>query len=486
MSQPLLFDLDPRLLAAEAPDEAPRPGAPRLRRPDRAQVRLLSASLDSLVSERHRVRPIWRFVERLDLAVLLNPIKSRECGPGRPAIEPRILLTLWLYATSKGIGSAREIERLCNEHDVYRWICGGVSVNYHTLSDFRSEQGKAFEDLLRQLLAALMHNKIVRVRRVAQDGMRVRASAGADSFRREPSLKECKAEAKRLVARAVKRSKDPHRDRRKRAAQERAAKERLERVERALAELPAIRAAKKNDEQRTNARASTTDPEARVMHMPDGGFRPAYNVQLATDTESRVIVGVQVTNSGGDAGQVLPMLDEVERQTGKRPKELLVDGGFVNRDAIEEAAERGVKVFAPVPAPKQEGVDPHAPKSDDPKAVAAWRRRMGTDGAKEIYKERASTAETINADLGTKQGLGPLSVRGLDRVLSVAVLSALTYNVLFLRGLQNPQVVFFFSHFGSWGGGAPPPPPLPRPAPRGARKRLVQAFAPRRRFVPGL
>lgn len=383
-----------------------------------------------MVGPDHRVRLIWLFVEGLDLTALLNPIKSRESGPGRPAIDPRILLTLWLYATSKGIGSAKEIDRLCDEHDVYRWICGGVSVNYHTLSSFRSEQGKAFDDVLRQLLCTLMHNGILRVRRVAQDGTRVRASAGADSFRREPSLRKCKAEAKRLVAEAAKGSKDPHRDRRKQAAQERAARERLERVERALAALPAVRLAKKNAEQREKARVSTTDPEARVMHMPDGGFRPAYNVQLATDTESRVIVGVQVTNSGGDAGQLRPMLDEVECNTGKLPKELLVDGGFVNRDAIEEAARRGVKVFAPLPASKQEGVDPHAPKPGDAKEVRDWRRRMGTDAAKETYKQRASTAETVNADVRTKYALGSLCARGLDRVPSVALLSALTYNVV--------------------------------------------------------
>jgi transposase len=432
MSELGLFDIDPRELVASeaAAEEAPSGAPPRLLKPDRAQVRMQAASLDALVSPVHRVRAIWRFVESLDLTTLLAPIKSREHGPGHPAIDRRILLALWLYATSKGVGSAREIERLCAEHDVYRWICGGVSVNYHTLSDFRSSQGDAFSELLQQLLTTLLHNKIVRVKRVAHDGMRVRASAGADSFHREATLEECRKQAKKLVKRAAKRSKDPHRDRKKRAAQLRAAEDQLERVKRALEELPQVRAAKKNDEQRANARVSTTDPDARVMHMPDGGFRPAYNVQLATDTESRVIIGVQVTNSGGDAGQVMPMLEEVEQRTGKLPKELLVDGGFVNLDAIDEAARKGVTVYAPVPKPKQEGVDPHEPKPSDTKTVAAWRRRMKTDRAKEIYKDRAATAETVNADLSTKQGMGPLSVRGLDKVLSVALLSALTYNAL--------------------------------------------------------
>lgn len=430
MSDPNLFGLDAKDLVAERPTEAsPLLGAPRLLRPDRAQVRMQSAALDELVAPAHRVRSIWSFVAGLDLATLLDPIRSREHGPGRPAIDPRILLTLWIYATSKGIGSAREIEQLCEEHDAYRWICGGVSVNYHTISDFRGE-GKAFDDLLRQLLATLMHSGVVRVKRVAQDGLRVRASAGADSFRREPSLKECLEAATKQVAKAAKNSKDPHRDRRKQAAQERAAKDRQARVEKALEELPKVRASKKDAEAKANARASTTDPEARVMHMPDGGYRPAFNVQLATDTESRIVVGVQVTNCGTDSGQMLGMLDDVERRTGKRPKELLVDGGFVNLDAIDKVAKEGIKVFAPVPAPRKEGVDPHAPKATDTPDVGKWRRRMKTDRAKEIYKERAATAETVNADIGTKQGLGSLSVRGLARVLAVTTLSALTYNVL--------------------------------------------------------
>lgn len=430
MSEPNLFDLDPSGLVGEPPAEAPRIGAPRLLRPDRAQVRMQAASHDALVAPNHRVRLMWRFVEGLDLTTLLSPIKSREHGPGRPAIDPRILLTLWLYGTSKGIGSATEIDRLCAEHDVYRWICGGVSVNYHTISDFRSEQGEAFGEILEQLLATLIHNKIVRLKRVAQDGMRTRASAGAASFHREPTLLASQEVAKTLVEKAAASAKDPHRDRRKRAAQERAAKDRLARVARALEELPKVRAAKRGAEEKASARVSTTDPEARVMHMADGGFRPAFNVELATDTESRIVVGVLVTNCGSDKAQVLPMLDEIDRMTGKLPDELLVDGGFVNLDAFDEAAGKGVTVFAPVPVPKQEGVDPHAPKPTDTEAIGEWRRRMETDRAKEIYKERAATAETVNGDLRTHRALDAFSVRGAAKVLSATLLSVLTYDVL--------------------------------------------------------
>lgn len=430
MSEPNLFGLDPRELTGERPAEAVRPGAPRLQTPDRAQVRMQTASLDELVPAGHRVRLFWRFVEGLDLSALLEPIKAREGGPGRPPIDPRILLTLWLYATSKGVGSATEIDELCRTHDVYRWVCGGVSVNYHTISDFRSQQGEAFGEVLQQLLATLMHSGIVKVKRVAQDGMRVRASAGAASFHREPTLEECLEEATKRVAKAARSAKDPHRNRRKQAAQKRAADDRLARAEKALKELPKARTSKRSADEKANARVSLTDPEARVMHMSDGGYRPAYNVQIATDTASRVALGVLVTNCGTDNGQALPMLDEVERNTGKLPRELLVDGGFVNLDAITSAAGRGVTVFAPVPTPRQEGVDPHAPKPTDTKAVADWRRRMATDPAKETYKDRAATAETVNGDLKAHRTLGSLSVRGTAKVLAVSLLNVLTYDLV--------------------------------------------------------
>jgi transposase len=276
MSDENLFGLNPIDLVGEPATEEPRVGAPRLLRPDRAQVSMQTASLDSLVAQGHRVRSMWRFVEGLDLSTLLDPIKSREHGPGRSAIDPRILLTLWLYGTSKGIGSAMEIDRLCTEHDAYRWICGGVSVNYHTISDFRSEHGEAFGELLEQLLATLMRAGVLSLKRVAQDGMRTRASAGAASFRREPTLLECQEEAKERVEKAAEGAKDPHRDRRRAAAQEAAAKGRLERVNHALEELPKVRASKRGTEEKTNARVSTTDPEARVSTWLTAGFaRPS-------------------------------------------------------------------------------------------------------------------------------------------------------------------------------------------------------------------
>ncbi len=409
-------------------------GAPRVVTADRRQLAWRTCDLESLLPPEHRARLIWSAVERLDLSKFYEPIAARENEPGRPAIDPKILVALWLYATSECVGSARELARLCGAHDAYRWICGGVSVNHHTLSDFRVGHAAALDDLMTQVLAVLMHGGLVTLERVAQDGMRVRASAGAASFRREKSLQGCLVAARAQVEEAKRQADEPdtQRSARERAAAERAAREREERVTRALAELPKARASKSGTKGKgkEKARVSTTDPEARVMKMGDGGYRPAYNAQFATDTASRVIVGVGVTNSGSDMGQSDPMRAEIERRTGGQPKALLIDGGFAKQESIEKASAAGTTVYAPVPKPRKEGIDPYEPKERDSPAVAEWRQRMSTPEAKEIYKERAATAETVNADLRTWRGLDRFLVRGSGKVLSVTLWSAITYNVM--------------------------------------------------------
>jgi transposase len=405
---------------------------PRIVTANRGQLLWRACDVESLLPADHRARAIWSAVEKLDLEKFYAVIEARGREPGRPAIDPKMLVALWLYAISEGVGSAREVARRCERDDAYRWICGGVSVNHHTLSDFRVGHGEALDDLMTQVLGVLLDADLVSLDRVAQDGMRVRASAGAASFRREKSLEKSLEEAREQVARVKREAEEPdvQRSARERAAAERAAREREERVRRALAELPKVRETKERNKDKAEARVSTTDPEARVMKMGDGGFRPAYNVQLATDTESRVIVGVDVTNCGSDAGQMEPMLKDIEERTGRKPDEHLVDGGFAKLESIEQASADGVKVYAPVPTPRKEGIDPYQPKPDDSDAVAAWRRRMGTPEAKEIYKQRAATAETVNADLRTWRALDRLRVRGKPRVLCVVLWSALTYNVL--------------------------------------------------------
>lgn len=409
-----------------------RSGAVRVQRAERNQVELRPSCLEDLLPEDHRARLLWSAAGRIDLSGFYSEVGAREGSAGRPAIDPKILIVLWLYATSEGVGSARELERLCESHDAYRWICGGVSVNHHTLSDFRVGHGDALDDLLSKILAVLMREGLVKLRRVAQDGMRVRASAGAASFRREASLKKCLKEAREQV-RATRRlvaSEASGVAVRERAARLRAAQEREARLTKALSHLERVREGKTGSIDPEQARVSSTDPESRVMKMADGGFRPAYNVQASTDTESRVIVGVSVIDKGSDLGQLKPMLDQIERRTGRLPREQLVDGGYIKLADIENAAERNVAVLAPPQQRKATDRDPTRRMPNDGPGVASWRRRMGTKRAAEVYKERAATAETVNADLRTWRGLGRVHVRGIDKVLCLALWSAITYDLL--------------------------------------------------------
>ena len=397
----------------------------------RNQVELRASSLDDALPDEHRARVIWDALEDLDLSGFYEDVGSREGSAGRPAIDPRILVALWLYATCEGVGSARELERLCSMHAAYRWLCGGVSVNHHTLSDVRVGHEKALDELMTQILGALMSDGLLRLRRVAQDGMRVRGHAGAASYRRGASLKECLREAKKQVQ-AVKKQLGSESGRaleRHQAAKQRAAKEREARVKKALRKLEQLNEGKSKTAA-AETRVSTTDPECRVMKMADGGWRPAWNVQLATDVESRTIVGVRVIDKGNDQGQIEPMLAEIGRRTEKLPNELLVDGGFAKLESIERAADVGVAVFAPPQQACRQDVDPTKPKESDGPGVALWRRRMGTERGKAIYEDRATIAERTNADLRTWRGLDKISVRGASKVLCLALWSALAFNLM--------------------------------------------------------
>ncbi len=288
----------------------------------------------------------------------------------------------------------------------------------------------------------MMDAGLVKLHHVAQDGMRVRASAGASSFRRESTLQRCLAEAQQQVAKlaAEREQPDPGRTARQEAARERAAKERQQRVEEALRRMPEIQAAKERSkktqskakkEKVSEARVSTTDPESRVMKMPDGGFRPAYNLQMATDEDSQVIVGVAVDTTGNDGGQAPPGLEQVVRRTGRLPKAYLVDGSYAKREDITTLELRGVTVYAPTRSPRTttSGRTKAEPRRDDTPEVARWRERMETEEAKEIYKGRAATAECVNAH-ARRHGLTQLLVRGTDKVLSVLLLVAITHNLL--------------------------------------------------------
>jgi transposase len=411
-----------------------RNAPPRLRRPDRQQLRVQPRTLDELVPEDHPVRALWALVQRWDLTLFLQGIRARGERPGRAATDPQLLIALWLYATIKGIGCGRQLARLCIESDPYKWLCGGVSLNDHTLNDFRVDHEAALDDLLTQMIAVLTQAQIVSLERIAQDGTRIRGSAGANSFGERETL-EKHLKAARAHLEEVKRSAaDPTLSPQQKAARERCARERHERLEQALVELKKVEEAKaqQNDKPTKShpARASSTDPEARMMRMPDGGTRPAYNLELATDCDSRALVGVEMTNAGSDAGQDAPMRDQVEERADEAVEEQLMDGGFVTLEAIDRAAAEEVTVYAPVPTPRKEGVDRHVPKPGDSEAVGAWRQRMGTAAAQQVYKQRSSTIETINGELKTERGLGRLLVRGLRKVQCAALWSALAYNVV--------------------------------------------------------
>lgn len=399
---------------------------------NREQIVFRAAPLDALLPDDHAARLVWAYVEGLDLSVLYDRIRSVERGPGRAPIDPKILLALWLYATIEGIGSARHLDELCRAHAAFQWIAGDVSTNYHTLADFRTDHVALLDELLTRSIATLMAEGLVELNRVAQDGMRVRASAGAASFRRRPTVEEALAEAQEQVqALRHEVEEDPAAtDRRQKAARQRAARERAERIQAALGRLPELEA-KKEPGEKDRARCSTTDAQATVMKMADGGFRPAYNVQFATDTATQLIVGTAVETTGSDAGQLVPMVDQVEDRTGVVPPQWLVDGGFAQHDQIDAVSDPGVgcTVYAPVPKPKDPKVDRFAPKPSDSAAVAAWRQRMATEQAQEIYKERAATAECVNA-LARGRGLIRVLVRGSAKVKAIALWYALAHNLL--------------------------------------------------------
>ncbi len=410
--------------------------APRLREPERDQIELRAVDIDSLIGEDHPVRVIWAYVAGLDLSELEDRVKARDNRPGHPATSPRLLLALWLYATSEGVGSARALERLCDNHDVYRWLCGGVSVNYHTLADFRLGCADLLDRLLVEHVAALAKAGLVNLDTLAQDGVRLRASAGAASFRREATLDRHLTTAQAVVE-DLKREVDAKADasnQRIKAAKERAARERSERLKAAQQALGEIKKQRQErEDKRGNGkppkepRASTTDAEARVMKMADGGFRPAYNVQVASAAGEQIVVAVEVTNTGSDRGLLRPMLQQLRVRTGHFPGRHLADGGFTAAQDIEWAHGEGIAVYCP-PTQSKHGTDPYLPRRGDHEGVLAWRERMASEAGKALYKRR-SICECIHARW-RNWDLRQLTVRSIAKVRAVVLYYALANNIL--------------------------------------------------------
>ena len=447
-------------------------GVPRVQSAVRNQVELRACDLDASLPADHQARAVWAFVQSRDLQALYARIRAVEGSVGRAPIDPAILMSLWLYATLDGAGSARELDRLCESSDAYRWLCGGVGVNHHTLGDFRVEHTQWLDEQLTRNVAALLSQGLVSMNRVAHDGMRVRAHAGAASFRRRETLEQLMQDAQAQV-RALKLEVGDDAGagtRRVRAARQRAAAEREQRIGRAIEAMDALdkRVAGKRKKHHTavaaqevveqeqpegeqaaephskepqqtkrpkEPRVSTTDHEARVMKMADGGFRPAFNAQLAVDSQTMIITGVDLINSGSDMSQMLPMHEQHQDRYARVPEQWLADGGFAKHDHIEQLDARATKVYAPVIAPRDQQRDRHERLPSDSLPLGQWRERMGTDEAKQIYKERAASIECTNAHLRNR-GLQRFNVRGLGKARAVLLWHALAHNLKRMMALN--------------------------------------------------
>jgi transposase len=426
----------------------------RFIRADRVQTRWDFIDLEALLPSDHRARIVMSFVESLDLQALYDSIKAREGEPGRPPPDPAVLLGLWLYATIEGVGSARQLGRLAERDLAYRWIAGGVPLNYHGLADFRVGHVAVLDRLLSESVTALIGEGVVSLAEIVVDGTKVRANARRDSFKTGSKLARIEAAVEqRLATLKVEIESDPEASsRRKRAAQERAAREVKERAERARAALDRVRAEKEErakthpkDEakKKSEPKVSLSDSEARCMRFPDGAIRPAYNAQIAATPKEGIIVSVEMTDRRNDAGLAAPMVDDMVRRYGKAPQKLLVDTHYATSDDIAALAEHAagpVTVFAPTPS-ERDNVKPASlaqrarQRAREPESVKEWRSRMGTQAGQETYGLR-KLIERINAHL-KNHGFGFIPVRGLIKAQAVALWHALANNLMAAHRLRT-------------------------------------------------
>lgn len=422
-------------LPEQRPDKERPLGRARLREPVRDEVKLRAFDLDSLIDEDHPVRVIWAYACKVDMTEFETGVRAREGTPGMPQTSPHLLLALWLYATTDGIGSARALARACESVTAYRWLCGEVGVNHRILSEFRNGQGERIEQLLCDHVASLSTAGLIDLEEMAQDGVRIRASAGAASFRRRKTLRSELAKAKILLRRLKRQSDNDDDDGPSSGRKLKAARERAARVEQALANLGEVEKLRAKRE-KTNAnqtqtqkepRASTTDPEARIMKMADGGFRPAYNVQFASLPENGIIVDVTCETVGSDRGLAEPMAERLEKSYGQRPKRHLVDGGYQSAEDIAAAEAAGTDFYCP-PGKTKSGRDPYQPREADTPQVARWRAKMATQAGKDAYKRR-SVCELVHAKLRNR-GADRLHVRGRKKVETWMRWFALGANIL--------------------------------------------------------
>lgn len=398
----------------------------RLTEPTRHQGVIRFEMPDEVLPVDHQARVLWQAFDKLDLSAFLNSARSMEGSAGRPTHSPQMMLTLWSYAISQGVGSAREISRLVKSDSAYGWIVGSVEVSHHMLSKFRVGHAAALDNLMSDVLAALMHKGVLTLGLVAQDGMRIRAAASAPSFRTLESLHACREQAALHLKAVLAQADDPSHSLAQKAMREAGARDFQRRIEEAIATAQDLQQTR--DATDKPVRVSTSDAEARVMKMGDGGFRPALNLQMATAGSEmggpRTIVGVNVCNVGSDMGSITPMLDQIERRTGQLPETLLADSNHANHAAIADAKARGTTLLVPVPKRSKE-----AKNGDQTPAVQDWKSMMETPEAKELYRARAGLCELMNAHVTHRFGLRQFLVRGIAKATSVALLIAITSNI---------------------------------------------------------
>lgn len=414
----------------------------KLRIAERQQITMEFSCLDELIDEDHRVRSIWKYVELANLEKALERVQTYQDASGRSAIDPKILLALWLYATIEGYGSAYNLEKLCQENIAYKWICGGVSIGRKTLSNFRIKSGDILESILINGVTALIKANVVDLEEISQDGLKVKACASEKSYRNKKSI----AQVREIVQEHITRLKNEletnpsgaveHRKKMKL----RRLQEKQKRLEEAYKEVESCaekkdaaqkrdRKKKLTDHEKAKIKVSTTDPQARLMKMPQGGYKLAMNCEFAMDTKSGFIVGTRATNQENDSGQVGIMFDYLRNSYGITPKRYLADAGFRNNKDTQRLYENGCEVFMPIPIKEQKVTNKNS------EGVVKWKERMQTQSAKETYSRRASTIEWFNA--GARQrGLQSFSVRGLEKGQVTCNLQALAHNIQRMRSFK--------------------------------------------------
>jgi transposase len=471
---------------------------------DREQGLLRPVIVDELVGEDHKVRAIWDLTGELDLRGYYGKIRSQEGKAGSPAWDPRLLLSVWLYAYSEQVTSAREVARLMEYEPGLMWLSGLGEVNYHKLSEFRAEYPEELKQLMAELLGSLSQEGIVKLECVAHDGTKIQAQAGSDTFRRGATLQREIAKARQVIEKLDSQPETgPAENSRREAARQRAAHERSERMKQAAEELEKIRAGKKSEKERKEARVSLTEPEARIMkHGNDGGMAPSYNVQISVDAEQKIIVGIELTQSSSDSGSLQPAMEQVRETMGRYPDQVVADGGFTNHASITEMKQSPMDYYGSLAEPevrqaasmKAAGIDPafrpsafqvqaesktlqcpagklleyvrqskkgeitygqYQAESKDCRGceyqilccprpeqgrlvsirmtenveVAAFREKMKTEAAQQIYKKRGPVAEFPNAWIKDKLGIRKFRLRGMAKATTEAMWGAFTYNV---------------------------------------------------------